>query len=75
MAVPAHLLEEVMRLPEADRRELTAYLVTLEEPEPEGEDREALLASLARSEADVQAGRTHRMEDVLAEIRDRIKSS
>ena len=73
VAVPVQLEEAVMRLPEHERRELAAMLEELEAqagvPEPEGAEREALLAALARSEADERAGRVRSGDELIAKLR------
>jgi hypothetical protein len=77
MAVPAHLLEQVMKLPEGDRLELADHIVATSRDahgsEDEIVDREALLASLERSERDVAAGRTRPASELVADLRAALK--
>jgi hypothetical protein len=77
MAVPAHLLEQVMSLPEGERLELADHIVATSRQAQgdEGEiaDSAELQAALVRADEDVAAGRTRPAHELIADLRRALK--
>jgi hypothetical protein len=76
MGAPAHLLEQIMQLPQRDRLELVEDVLfasidaqATDEGQISDEERAHLEASLAASERDVAAGRVRPIEELLRELR------